>query len=258
MKGNLANRWNSPPARKAMKILRAVVSVALCMTAWGFAQKDLDQSPTAEVRILWTDVHGLHLLKDSDILKLLGPIQGRPQTQIYLKEKALQNLPYFVDAQLCYDADNKLNVILNHREPVLRVMPEHTQGYYLAADGIGLPLMKDFAAPVPLLLGKIPQRPPSIHQEGINRLSLVLRAREWIAEDTLLQALVSQYMVAGDDSNALILRTSFGQEIWVGTDMDLTHKLSKLSSYYRRAPVDSTPDMFRHINLVFKNQIVCR
>lgn len=258
MKGRIAIWLNSPPARRSFKVLKALISVALCMTAWGFAQKDLDQRPTSAVRIRWTDTHGLHLLEDHDIHALLGPVQGKPKAQISLKERALQHLPYLVEAQLCYDADNHLIVILNHREPVLRVFPEHTQGYYIASDGVGLPLKPGFAAPLPLLLGMIPQRPPVPNRTPDKGITLALKTREWIAGDTLLQALVSQYIVSGEDSGALRLRTSSGQEIWVGTSVDLTHKLSKLSSFYHLAPADSAPDLFRHINLVFKNQIVCR
>ena len=126
------------------------------------------------------------------------------------------------------------------------------------SDGVGLPLKAGFAAPLPLLLGMIPQRPPVPHHPNNKGIFLALQARERIARDTLLQSLISQYVVAGDDSSALFLRTSSGQEIWVGTSLDLTHKLSKLSSFYHMAPADSAPDLFRHINLVFKNQIVCR
>jgi hypothetical protein len=258
MKARIAILFNSLPSRKALQILRALVSVALCMTAWGFALKDMDQSATTAVRILWTDAHGLHMLKDSDIHALLGPVQGRPKARIYFMEQTLRSLPYFSEVNLCYDSDNQLNVILNHREPVLRVFPEHTLGYYLAADGVGLPLKPDFAAPVPLCLGKVPQRPHGTAQPGNKGIILALKAREWIAGDTLLEALITQYVVAGDDSNALMLRTLTGQEIWLGTSMDMALKLSKLSSFYRLAPADSAPDLFRHLNLVFKNQIVCR
>ena len=69
---------------------------------------------------------------------------------------------------------------------------------------------------------------------------------------------MTQYIVGGLDSNALILKTINGQEIWVGTSMDLSAKLRNLSSFYRFAPADSSPYSFRSINLVFKNQIVCR
>lgn len=258
MKSIIATWLTSPSMRKALKGLRMLGSVALCLTAWGFAQNDLEQAPTAAVRILWKDVHGLHMLKESDIHSLLGPVQGKSKVEIFLKEQALQKLPYLADAQLCYGADNYLNVILNHREPILRVLPERTSGYYLAVDGVGLPLKPDFATSVPLLIGMIPQRAPLANQPYIRGVSLALKAREWITRDTLLEPIITQYVVAGEDSNALILRTVTGQEIWVGTSMDLTHKLFKLSSFYRLVPVDSSPESFHHINLVFKNQIVCR
>ena len=258
MKGNLAHWRNQPRISKVLKGLRAVIAVALCMTAWGFAQYDLDHARIKAVRIVWQDQHGLHMLNDQDVHAFLGPLRGKLRTETDQKERALRKLPYLSDAELCYDTDHALLVLLNHREPVLRVLPERTSGYYLAADGVGLPLRADFAAPVPVLLGKIPIRPP-LQQEATNKgMILALKVKEWIHKDSLLEPMITQYVVGGVDSNALILKTISGQEIWVGTSMDLASKLRNLSSFYRYAPADSSPYSFRSINLVFKNQIVCR
>ena len=258
MKGNLAHWINQPGISKVLKVLRAVVAVALCMTAWGFAQHNLDHARIKEVRIFWQDQHGLHMLKDQDVHAFLGPLQGKLRTDIDQKERSLRKLPYLSEAELCYDTDHTLMVFLNHREPVLRVLPERTSGYYLAADGVGLPLKSDFAAPVPVLLGKIPLRPPLPQQSRNKGLTLALMVMESMNKDSLLEPLMTQYIVTGADSNALILKTLSGQEIWVGTSMDLSSKLRNLSSFYRFAPTDSAPESFRSINLIFKNQIVCR
>lgn len=258
MKGNLDHWMNQPRISKVLKVLRAVVAVALCMTAWGFAQYDLDHARIKAVRIFWQDQHGLHMLKDHDVHAFLGPLRGKLRTEMDQKERALRKLPYLTEAELCYDSDHALMVLLNHREPVLRVLPERTSGYYLAADGVGLPLKADFAAPVPVLLGKIPIRPPSQQESFHKGMILALKVKEWINKDSLLEPLMTQYIVGGADSNALILKTISGQEVWVGTSMDLASKLRNLSSFYRFAPADSSPYSFRSINLVFKNQIVCR
>ncbi|MFM7032384.1 MAG: hypothetical protein ACKOX4_07675, partial [Bacteroidota bacterium] len=96
-------------------------------------------------------------------------------------------------------------------------------------------------------------------QQSRNKgLTLALMVMESMNKDSLLEPLMTQYIVTGADSNALILKTLSGQEIWVGTSMDLPSKLRKLSSFYRFAPTDSAPESFRSINLIFKNQIVCR
>ncbi|MFM7699951.1 MAG: hypothetical protein ACKO7V_04075, partial [Bacteroidota bacterium] len=136
--------------------------------------------------------------------------------------------------------------------------PEGTSGYYLAADGVGLPLKADFATPVPVLLGKIPLLPPLPKQSRNIGLALALKVKGSMNKDSLLEPLMTQYIVTGSDSNALILKTLSGQEIWVGTSMDLSSKLRNLSSFYKFAPADSAPESFHSINLIFKNQIVCR
>ncbi len=249
---------NQPTTAKVVKVLRAICVIAVCMTAWGFAQHDLNHSRIKEVRILWQDQHGLHMLKDGDVHALLDQLQGKQRTEIYQKELALRKSPYLSEAELCYDSDDGLMVFLNHREPVFRVLPERTSGYYLAADGVGLPLKSDFSAHVPILLGNIPIRPPLYGQSHNKGLILAMKVKEFINKDSILEPMTTQYIVAGIDSNALILRTISGQEIWVGTSMDLSRKLRNLSSFYRLAPADSSPESFLSINLVFKNQIVCR
>lgn len=258
MKNSILAWFSKPSLQRVMTGLRYLMTVALCLTVWGFAQSALDHADTQAVRLLWQDNHGLNMLKDGDIYTMLGPVQHRAKLKVFELEQNLLKLPYISKAQVCYDTDNCLNIFLLYRAPILRALPEGTVGYYVSADGVGLPLKSDFAAPLPVLLGGIPQSPPQANQPLSKNISLALKAQERIQKDTLLEPLITQYFITGHDSNALILRTVRGQEIWVGTSNALDHKLTKLSTFYRLAPVDSAPESFRFLNLVFQNQIVCR
>jgi hypothetical protein len=87
---------------------------------------------------------------------------------------------------------------------------------------------------------------------------LALRSHQTLADDSILGQEVTQYVLSGVDSASLELQTRSGQRIWVGTSMGLVSKLNKLSLFYRWAPADSLPTRFHNINLIFKDQIVCR
>ena len=233
-----------------------------CGVAWVYAQKDLAGDKITSTRVLWHtkpgSVPGSALLSDAEILELVGPWSGMRPLSLRTREEHLKESPYLLKADLCYGMDGQVQVHVLSRRPVLRVVPEGMSGYYLDELGQGLPLSKSFAEPMPLVLGQVPLSWAGTGQLLHPGLHLVHRCRGVIARDSLLAPRITQYVVRGKDSSALELGTPLGQRIWVGTAFDLQHKLQKLSAFYRHAPQDSSPDRFQYMNLLFKNQIVCR
>ncbi|MFM9143248.1 MAG: cell division protein FtsQ/DivIB [Bacteroidota bacterium] len=240
------------------RVLLRVLGLGCATVIWLGAQNETNATKIKKIAVVYRDQHGMHTVSEQEIARIVDLQVNRQPRGIASREAALKALPSLVRADLSLGLDGKLLVELESSRPVLRVMPTGRPGYYLDDRGQGVPLSSGFAWPLPLVLGQVPGHWSQALTAQHNGLALALRAYGFLDQDSLLQDEVTQYLLMGMDSASLSLETRSGQRIWVGTSFDLHHKLQKLAAFYRWAPVDSTPQRFHNINLIFKDQIVCR
>ncbi|NBW32333.1 MAG: hypothetical protein EBR22_00050 [Cytophagia bacterium] len=235
-----------------------ILGLGLVTVIWVGAQNELKATKIKKVEVVYRDQHGMHLLSEGEISRVVSLKANRSPRGMMVHEKTLRSLPSLVRADLSLGLDRVLWVEVEFSRPVLRVMPVGRPGYYLDNRGLGVPLSPGFAWPLPLILGNVPGHWSQAKLPMHTGLALALRTHQVLVSDSILGKEVTQYVLSGRDSASLELQTRSGQRIWVGTSMDLTAKLRKLSVFYRWAPADSLPTRFHNINLIFKDQIVCR
>ncbi|MFZ9681139.1 MAG: hypothetical protein ACO3GL_06075 [Bacteroidia bacterium] len=240
------------------RVVVRVLGLVCATVVWLGAQNETNATKIKKIAVVYRDDHGMHPVSEQEIARVVDFRVNRQPRGIAHREAALRALPSLVRADLSLGLDGKLLVELESSRPVLRVMPAGRPGYYLDDRGQGVPLSSGFAWPLPLVLGHVPGHWSQAFTDQHSGLALALRTYRILVQDSLLQKEVTQYLLSGKDSASLALETRNGQRIWVGTSFALQHKLKKLSVFYRWAPVDSMPNRFHNINLIFKDQIVCR
>ena len=258
MISSLSNQIRSLQGASVRLALLRILGLGLVTVVWLGAQNELKATKIKKVAVVYRDHHGMHLLSEREISRVVALKAKRPPRGIMNREKALRSQPSLVGADLSLGLDGILRVEVESSRPLMRVMPVGRPGYYLDDRGCGLPLSPGFAWPLPLVLGAVPGHWYQGKASSHAGLALALRSHQTLADDSILGQEVTQYVLSGEDSASLELQTRSGQRIWVGTSMGLASKLNKLSLFYRWAPADSLPTRFHNINLIFKDQIVCR
>ena len=258
MISSLRNQIRSVQGASVRLALLRILGLGLVTVVWLGAQNELKATKIKKVAVVYRDHHGMHLLSEREISRVVALQAKRPPRGIMNREKALRSQPSLVGADLSLGLDGILRVEVESSRPLMRVMPVGRPGYYLDDRGCGIPLSSGFAWPLPLVLGAVPGHWTQGKASSHAGLALALRSHQTLAADSILGQEVTQYVLSGEDSASLELQTRSGQRIWVGTSMGLASKLNKLSFFYRWAPADSLPTRFHNINLIFKDQIVCR
>ena len=115
-----------------------------------------------------TSTHVKNII-DAENIKSLGYAERIVNTQEL--EHVLDKQPAVKDAQVYTTIDGNLNIVIEQRRPVLRVMNEKNQSYYIDEEGQILPLKRNFTMHTLVANGYIrepfnPLRSKSIFDKG--------------------------------------------------------------------------------------------
>ena len=148
-------------------------------------------------------------------------------------------------AQVYYTLDGYLHVEITQRKPVLRIMSG--EGYYVDEDGKIMPLSRKYTSRVVVATGNISRK---FACNGLYPFIMTLR------NDEFWDALVEQIVV--EKGNEVVLIPKVGNfRIVLGTLDDMNEKLENLRLFLREGIVLKGWNVYKEINLKFKNQIVC-
>ena len=148
-------------------------------------------------------------------------------------------------AQVYYTLDGYFHVEITQRKPVLRIMSG--EGYYVDEDGKIMPLSRKYTSRVVVATGNISRK---FACNGLYPFIMTLR------NDEFWDALVEQIVV--EKGNEVVLIPKVGNfRIVLGTLDDMNEKLENLRLFLREGIVLKGWNVYKEINLKFKNQIVC-
>ena len=141
--------------------------------------------------------------------------------------------------------DGYFHVEITQRKPVLRIMSG--EGYYVDEDGKIMPLSRKYTSRVVVATGNISRK---FACNGLYPFIMTLR------NDEFWDALVEQIVV--EKGNEVVLIPKVGNfRIVLGTLDDMNEKLENLRLFLREGIVLKGWNVYKEINLKFKNQIVC-
>ena len=182
---------------------------------------------------------------DRDTIRFIGePIKTIDLSKI---EASLHTNPYIKNADCYFKMDGQLYMDIEQKTAILRVIPNVGKSYYLDEDGKRFPLSAHHTSDVKVATGYITS----------NLDSKLYTFTRYVNQSTFWNSFIEQIFVRPNGD--IVFTTQIGgHEVVVGDNSRLKQKLQKLEQFYQRASVNQGWEVYREINLKYKDQVICK
>lgn len=171
-------------------------------------------------------------------------------------EKKLNANPFIEAAKVYADMDGIISIEISQRVPVLRVMTQYDQDFYVDQHGLKVPLSDNFTAKVIAANGYIDepfaQKVDTLHSALVKD---IFKTAQFINRDSLWSAQIAQIYVNEHKEIELIPRVG-NQRILLGNADSLETKFANLRTFYKKALPMVGWDAYKVINIKYANQVV--
>ncbi len=194
-----------------------------------------------------------------DILQLnSNMLVGRKMENINLHdlENKLKANPFVAHAKVYADMGGVIWMEVIQRQPIMRIMNQYDQDFYVDENGFKLPLSNNFTANVLAANGYIDE--PFAGRVDTLKTPLakdVFKTINFIRKDVLWNAQIAQVYVTPEREIELIPRVG-NQRILLGNADSLETKFHNLLVFYKQALPQVGWDAYKQINIKYSNQIV--
>ena len=198
-----------------------------------------------------------------DISKMVnnqfGSIVGKELQNIKFEEieQAIEKLPYVSNAEIHTDMDGVVDINVQQREVILRVINNDGREFYVDTKGHKIPVTLKYVPHVLVANGRI--------KESYNKpLELVktktvedlVRIVEEVKGNELWENQIVQIYV--NDQNDIELIPRVGKELLViGSADSLAYKLKRLEMYYKNILPKVGTEAYAKVNVKYGGQIIC-
>lgn len=206
------------------------------------------------------------LLTNEEVLKLLEISFTKPLDAIFLAdvdvsrvESILEDHPLVADADAYVDADLELHVSVTQRNPLLRVIANNGQNYYLDDQGVRMPLSESYTARVLVASGNIVPWSNDYQERENHQLNDLFDLADLLRKDEFLDALVEQVYI--NNAGEMVLAPKVGdQVIFIGRyDEELTPaRLARLKVFYEKGLPYEGWRKYKSFDLRYADQVVCK
>lgn len=160
------------------------------------------------------------------------------------------------DVEVFIDGNERINVWIIQRQPIVRIMDDSKASYYLDEDGKRLELGAGSRIRVPIATGSIElYQPEYLNGEKRGALTEVYEIATYVHEDKMLSALIEQIDVESDRQITLIPKIG-RQELTMGDSRDLDDKFENLKIMYKEGLPREGWRKYHQLKLDFKGQVV--
>lgn len=196
----------------------------------------------------------------SNLIKTeFGKVVGRPLQEIPVEriEKTLAKLPYVSAAEIYMDMDGVLQVSVQQREVVLRIINKQGQEYYIDTKGAKIPVTLKYVPHVLVANGFIAEgyrKPLDTIQTTL--VQDLVRIVDYVRNDELWENQIVQLYVNEQQDIEIVPRVGT-QQIVLGTAGNLAGKLDRIAVFYTHILPRVGVDAYEKINVKFDDQIIC-
>jgi cell division protein FtsQ len=183
---------------------------------------------------------------------------GRPIESINIRalEDKLKANPFIETARVYIDMDDVIRVEITQRQPILRIMNQFDQDFYVDSHGLKIPLSNNFTARVLVANGFIEEpfsgKVDTLHTDIATQ---VYKTADYIRRDSLWDAQIAQIYVNQAHEIELIPRVG-SQRILLGNADSLDAKFHNLLIFYKKALPQVGWGMYKIINIKYTNQVI--
>ena len=237
-----------------------ILIAAWFVVVMGFVSGEAHKVLCNRIEVILSDTVYNRFVTRTDIRAILeGPemqLQGYPLAEINTRdlERTVEQNPYVKNAEVNKDISGKLEVWVEQRVPLVRIMPEGKQGFYLDREGVILPLSEQFTPMIMLVSGNIPL--PENDKKSDERLMEILRFGIYLADHPFWKDQIVQVYVNHKGEFELIPRVG-AHHILMGSKDQLEKKLRNLELLSRQGLSMYGWNTYETINLKYTNQVIC-
>ena len=233
-------------------VLDVVIAVYLVMAITMFNEPDEKAAMCEKVSIhIGDDANGLlspaevkRLLERQHLYPLNQPMQFVSTRKM---EEALLGNPYVERAECYKTEDGHVCVDLVQRQPVIHVMPENDEQYYVDVHGTILPHTR-LSGDLLVATGVIER---SYAQKRLTPIAC------HIQNDEFWKAQTEQLNVLPDGTLELIPRVG-DHIVYLGAPTNIPKKLERLRKFYKYGLSHAGWSRYQRISVEYDNQIVCK
>jgi cell division protein FtsQ len=171
-------------------------------------------------------------------------------------EGKLKANPFIASAKVYADMDGIINVEISQRQPILRIINQYGQNFYVDQHGLKLPLSANFTARVLVANGYIGElfanRVDTLQTEIATEL---FKTADFIRKDSLWDAQIGQMYVNKNHDIELIPRVG-NNRILLGNADSLDAKFRNLLLFYKKVLPKVGWDTYKEINIKYTNQVI--
>ncbi len=226
----------------------------------GFVSGEAHKVICNNIEVVLSDSLNNKFITGEDIRSIMEAtgiqLQGYPLADINTRdlERELEQNPYIRNAEVSKDISGRLTVFIEQRVPLVRIMPEGKEGYYLDTDGVALPLSERFTPFIILASGNIPY--PGNDGKEVERLEEIHRFTSYLDNHEFWKDQVEQIYVNREGEYELIPRVGAHLILLGGMD-HWDRKLRNLELLYRQGFSRYGWNTYETINLKYANQVIC-
>lgn len=171
-------------------------------------------------------------------------------------ENKLKANPFIEFAKVYADMDGIICIEISQRQPMLRIMNQYDQDFYIDQHGLKLPLSENFTANVLVANGLIDE-PFSGKVDTLHTALArdVFKTADFIRKDSLWSAQIAQIYVNQNHEIELIPRVG-SQRILLGNADSLATRFHNLKVFYKQALPQIGWDAYKLINIKYANQVI--
>ncbi|MEI7803211.1 MAG: hypothetical protein WCI97_11225 [Bacteroidota bacterium] len=217
--------------------------------------------PCTDYRIHINTENGIYFLDENDVNQIIkdnnyASRRGTASGEIDYNrlEKIIENNPFAEKSEIVLSPTGDVDVYVQQRLPILRIINKNGVGFYIDKQGKKLPLSDKFTARVTVATGNIVDSGLNEDFSDSTLTNKLFQLASFINSDSLLSALTEQIFIT--DENEFELVPKIGNHIILLGDInDLQEKTEKLRSFYRDGLNHVGWQQYSLVNLKFKNQV---
>lgn len=192
-------------------------------------------------------------------------IIGKKLNEIDLEkiEDKIKTNPYVVEAEIFSSFGGNLKIKIIQRQALIRIINSRGQNFYIATDGVIIPIKTGVSSRVIVANGNIKKKyskPIQIFNSGNNKDETVLlklyKLAKYIKSDKFLNATIEQIYVNNPNEFELIPKTG-KHLIQFGDTNNMKKKFDNLIVFYKDGLKRVGWDKYKKVNLKYLNQVVC-
>ncbi|NDW18165.1 hypothetical protein D0T53_04435 [Dysgonomonas sp. 216] len=238
--------------KKALIIIAACILAGYLIFAAFFFESQPKSQLCSQFEVVSVDNKGQNLVDVAEIEKEITQKGLNPfgvnikDINTYQIEQAILENKLIKTAKVFVTGDGGVRAEIINRKPVLRIINNSGESYYIDNDGEKVPLSKVFTADLPLATGAISEK---FAKEEL------LNFAYFLSENTFWDNLIEQIVVLPNEEVKLVPRIG-RQEILFGKLEGYEEKFDKLKLFYEKGLSETGWDRYSAINLKYNKQVI--